>query len=46
VVDFRVGRLLGVVYLATFGNAERRAVVEHLGHALERKIVGVVLGAL
>jgi hypothetical protein len=46
VVDFRVGRLLGVAYLATFGNAERRAVVKHLGHALERKIVGVVLGAL
>ena len=46
VVDFRVGRLLGVVYLATFGNAERRAPVERLGHALERKIVGVVLGAL
>ena len=46
VVDFRVGRLLGVVYLATFGNAERRAVVEHLGHTLERKIVAVVLGAL
>ena len=46
VVDFRVGRLLGVVYLATFGNAERRALVERLGHALERKIVGVVLGAL
>jgi hypothetical protein len=46
VVDFRVGRLLGVVYLATFGNAERRALVERLGHVLERKIVSVVLGAL
>jgi hypothetical protein len=46
VVDFRVGRLLGVVYLATFGNAERRALVERLGHAFERKIVSVVLGAL
>ena len=46
VVDFRVGRLLGVVYLATFGNCERRAAVEHLGHALERKIVRVVLGDL
>ncbi len=43
VVDFRVGRLLGVVYIATFGNCERRAVVEHLGHVLERKIVRVVL---
>src|SRR5919202_5465740 len=36
VVDFRVGRLLGVVYLATFGNCERLAAVEHLGHAFER----------
>ena len=44
VVDFRVGRLLGVVYIAAFGNCERRAVVERLGHALERKIVRVVLG--
>jgi hypothetical protein len=46
VVDFRVGRLLGVVYLATFGNCERRAAVEHLGRAFERKIVRVVLGDL
>jgi hypothetical protein len=46
VVDFRVGRLLGVVYIATFGNCERRAVVERLGHLLERKIVRVVLGDL
>jgi hypothetical protein len=46
VVDFRVGRLLGVAYVATFGNCERRAVVERLGHLLERKIVRVVLGDL
>ena len=46
VVDFRVGRVLGVVYLAAFGNCERQAVVERLGHALERKIVRVVLGDL
>jgi hypothetical protein len=44
VVDFRVGRLLGVVYVAAFGNCERQALVERLGHALERKIVRVVLG--
>jgi hypothetical protein len=43
VVDFRVGRLLGVVYVAAFGNCERRAVVERLGHMFERKIVRVVL---
>jgi hypothetical protein len=46
VVDFRVGRLLGVVYIATFGNSERRALVERLSLELERKIVRVVLGAL
>jgi hypothetical protein len=46
VVDFRIGRLLGVVYIATFGNCEQRAVVERLGHMLERKIVRVVLGDL
>ena len=46
VVDFRIGRLLGVVYLATFGNCERREAVQRLGHALERKIVHVVLGDL
>jgi hypothetical protein len=44
VVDFRVGRLLGVVYIAAFGNCERQALVERLGHALERKIVRVVPG--
>jgi hypothetical protein len=43
VVDFRVGRILGVAYVATFGNYERRELVERLGQALERKIVRVVL---
>ncbi|MBI3330068.1 MAG: hypothetical protein HYZ81_25590, partial [Nitrospinae bacterium] len=46
VVDFRVGRLLGVAYVATFGNYERRALVERLGLELERRMVRVVLGAL
>jgi hypothetical protein len=43
VVDFRVGRLLGVAYVATLGNYERGELVERLGLALERKIVRVVL---
>jgi hypothetical protein len=43
VVDFRVGRLLGVAYVATFGNHSRQELVERLGQALERKIVRVVL---
>ena len=44
VVDFRVGRLLGVAYLATLGNCERHGLVETLGHELERRMVHVVLG--
>jgi hypothetical protein len=43
VVDFRVGRLLGVAYVATFGNFERRELTERLGQALQQKIVRVVL---
>jgi hypothetical protein len=43
VVDFRVGRILGVAYVVTLGNHARRELVERLGHALERKIVRVVL---
>jgi hypothetical protein len=43
VVDFRLGRLLGVAYVATLGNYARGELVERLGLALERKIVRVVL---
>jgi hypothetical protein len=43
VVDFRLGRLLGVAYVATFGNYARQEIVARLGQALERKIVRVVL---
>ncbi len=46
VVDFRVGRILGVVYVATLGNYSRLEVTQELGLALERKIVRVVLGDL
>jgi hypothetical protein len=46
VVDFRVGRLLGVAYVASYGNCARRAVVEQIGQALERQVVRVVLGAV
>lgn len=44
VVDFRVGRILGVVYVATLGDYSRLEVTQELGLALERKIVRVVLG--
>ena len=46
VVDIRVGRVLGVAYMATLGNFERQELVQELGLALERRIVRVVLGDL
>ncbi len=46
VVDFRLGRLLGVVYVATLGNYDRLEITRELGLTLERKIVRVVLGDL
>jgi hypothetical protein len=46
VVDFRLGRILGVVYVATLGNYTRLEMTQELGLALERKIVRVVLGDL
>jgi hypothetical protein len=46
VVDLRVGRVLGVAYIATLGNYTRQELVQELGLTLERKIVRVVLGDL
>ena len=45
VADFRVGRLLGVAYMVTAGDVERRLLVNELGIHLERKMVRVLLGA-
>lgn len=45
VVDFRVGRLLGVAYTITAGEPGEKASVEEVAAALERKMVRVVLGA-
>lgn len=42
VVDFRVGRLLGVAYVATLGNYERQGLVARMGQELERKMMRVV----
>jgi hypothetical protein len=42
VVDFRLGRLLGVAYVATLGNYERQDLVERMGQELERKMMRVV----
>ncbi len=43
IIDFRVGRLLGVAYMATLGNCERLELVEQLAHTLERRFVQVAL---
>jgi hypothetical protein len=43
VIDFRVGRILGVAYVASMGNCERYELVERLGHGLERKIINAIL---
>ena len=45
VVDFRVGRLLGVVFIGAVGDHDRLDQVVELGHILERRIVSVVLGS-
>ena len=45
VVDFRLGRLLGVAYVATLGHHERLALVAAAGRELERQMVRVALEA-
>ena len=45
VIDFRVGRLLGVAFVVTIGDLERRELTKRLAMELERQIVGVVLGS-
>ena len=44
IIDFRVGRILGVAYIATTGDHTRVEEVTDLGLKLEESIVGVVLG--
>jgi len=44
VVDFRVGRVLGVAFVGTVGDHQRADLATELGLALERRIVRVVLG--
>lgn len=45
VIDFRIGRLLGVVYVVTVGDRDRLGVTETLGKTLERHMIAVALGA-
>ena len=46
VIDFRVGRLLGVVFIGAVGDHNRLEQVEKLGQDLEKRIVSVVLGSV
>ena len=45
VVDFRLGRLLGVAFVGTVGDHERASLAMEIGQALEKRMVRVVLGA-
>ena len=46
VLDFRVGRILGVAFVGTVGDHERLDLATLLAQSLERQIVKVVLGAV
>ncbi|MSQ17684.1 MAG: hypothetical protein EXR54_09030 [Dehalococcoidia bacterium] len=45
VIDFRVGRILGVVFVGTVGDHQRLELATELGQTLEKRIVRVALGA-
>ena len=44
VVDFRLGRLLGVAFIGTIGDHERSALTMQIGRALEKRMASIVLG--
>ncbi len=45
ILDFRIGRVLGVAYVVTLGKAERKPAVREVALTLEKRIVRVALGA-
>jgi hypothetical protein len=45
VVDFRLGRLLGVAFVGTVGDHQRRDLTLQIGRALEKRMASVVLGS-
>ena len=44
VVDFRLGRLLGVAFIGTIGDHQRPELTMQIGQALEKRMAAVVLG--
>jgi hypothetical protein len=45
VIDFRVGRLLGVAFVGVVGQHDRTELATELALALERRMVQVALGS-
>lgn len=43
VVDFRLGRLLGVAFVGTVGDHTRQELTMQIGQSLERRMAGIVL---
>lgn len=46
IVDFRVGRILGVAFVGVVGEVARLDMATELGIALEKRIVSVALGTI
>ena len=46
IVDFRVGRILGVAFVGVIGYSDRLDMATELGIALEKRIVSVALGTI
>ena len=46
VVDFRLGRLLGVAFVGSVGDHQRSDLTMQVGRALERRMAAVVLGSV
>ena len=44
ILDFRLGRLLGLAYVVTSGDQDRLGSAEVLGKKLERHMVAVTVG--
>jgi hypothetical protein len=45
VIDFQVGRILGVAFVGSVGDQNRLDLASELAHTLEKRIVQVVLGS-
>ena len=45
IIDFRVGRLLSVAFVATLGDHTRLELTTELGLALDKRMVKAILGA-